>query len=256
MNENNLRYKIIGEHTPCVEIEIDSQKSIIAEAGAMTYFESGISLEVKLSDGSDANQGVMGKLFSAAKRVISNESLFITHFTNNSESSKKVSFSAPFPGQIMALDLNALGGSVFCQKNAFLCGAIGTKLSMAFSKKLGAGFFGGEGFILQKIIGSGVAFIHGGGTIVEKTLNAENSPLYIETGSLVGFSNGITFDVEATTSIKSLLFGGEGLYLTKLSGTGTVWVQSMSFSRFAGVMHNAIRQKYEEYVDKSIKKAK
>jgi uncharacterized protein (TIGR00266 family) len=249
-----LKYQIIGESMPCVEIELDCQQSVIAEAGAMTYFEDGIGLEVQLTDGSDEKQSTMGKLFSAAKRMIIDESLFITHFTNNSNFSKKhVSFSAPFPGQIIPLDLQALGGTVYCQKNAFLCATLGTSLSIAFSKKVGAGFFGGEGFVLQKIEGQELAFIHGGGTIIERDLQSE--VLYIETGCLVAFSSGIDYDIEATTSIRSILFSGEGLYLTKLSGTGRVWIQTMPFNRLAGVMFDAIQSKIEKSIKKAAKKS-
>jgi len=246
-----LNYKLIGESMPCVEIELDCQQTVIAEAGAMTYFEDGIGFEVQLTDGSE-EQSTMGKLFSAAKRMIIDESLFITHFTNNSNFSKKhVSFSAPFPGQIIPLDLKALGGTVYCQKNAFLCATLGTSLSMAFSRRLGAGFFGGEGFILQKIQGQQLAFIHGGGTIIERDLQSE--VLYLETGSLVAFTLGIDYDIEATTSIKSIMFG-EGLYLTKLSGTGRVWIQTMPFTRLSGVMFNAMLPKVDKEIRKATKK--
>jgi uncharacterized protein (TIGR00266 family) len=250
----SLNYEIIGASMPCLEIELDCRQAVIAEAGAMTYYEEGINLEVKLGDGSNEKAGFASKLFSAAKRMMSDESLFITHFTNNSRDTKKVSFSAPFPGQIIALDLKELGGKVFCQKNAFICASIGTRLSMAFTKKMGASLFGGEGFVLQKIEGSEKVFIHAGGSIVEKKLN--DSALFVETGALVAFSQGITYDIETTTSIKSIMFGKEGLYLTKLSGTGTVWIQSMPFNRFAGIMSEALQPVFMEEVDKAIKKAK
>ena len=249
-----INYNIIGTSMPCLEIELDCQQTVIAEAGAMTYFENGIKLEVKLGDGSSKEAGFVGSIFSLAKRIISNESMFITHFTNNSRESKKVSFSAPFPGQIVALDLKLLGGKIFCQKNAFICASIGTKLSMAFTKKMGASLFGGEGFVLQKIEGNELAFIHAGGSIVKKTLNDET--LYVETGALVAFTEGVIYDIETTTSIKSIMFGKEGLYLTKLKGSGSVWIQSMPFNRFAGIMSEALEPGLMEKVDKAIKKSK
>lgn len=253
MNDTSIRYKISSESMPCVEVELDPGQSIIAEAGAMTYFDGGVKLEVKFGDGADSEQSVVGKIFSAAKRLISDESLFITHFTNNTSKAKKVAFSAPFPGQIKALDLSALGGTLICQKNAFICAPIGTRLSVSFTKKSLAGFFGGEGFILQKIEGE-MAFIHAGGCIVEKIL--DNDTIYLETGSLVAFTGGITFDIETTTSIKSVMFGKEGLYLTKLSGNGKVWIQSMSFSRYSGVMFDALEPRIMKEVNTSIRKAK
>lgn len=246
MVNNGISYQIIGASTPCVEVMLDSHETVIAEAGAMNYFDAGVSFKVTLGDGSEEGQGLFGKVFSAAKRALSNESLFITHFTNNSTRFCKVSFSAPYPGQIVAIDLATLGGTVYCQKNAFLCGTLGTKLSMAFSKKMGAGFFGGEGFILQKLEGQGTAFIHAGGSIVEKVLNSENDTIYVETGSLVGFSEGVEFDIEATTSLKSFLFGGEGLYLTKLSGRGKVWIQAMPFNRLTGILYESLRGRFKE----------
>jgi uncharacterized protein (AIM24 family) len=251
-----LNYKIIGESMPAVEIELECQQTVIAEVGAMTFFEDEISLEVKLSDDAVKDEGAFSKLFSAAKRIISDESLFITHFTNDSlYSNKHVSFSAPFPGQIIPILFNEIG-TVFCQKNAFLCGTLGTRLSVAFSTKLGAGFFGGEGFILQKIEGGSddLAFIHGGGTIIEKSLLSE--VIYLETGSLVAFSEGIEYDIQTTTSLKSILFGSEGLYLTKLSGSGKVWIQTMPFTRLSAVMFEGIKPRIENEIKRAAKKRK
>jgi len=249
-----LNHTIIGSNMPCVEIELDCRQTVIAEAGAMTYYEDGINLEVKLGDGSNQQQGFMGKMFSAAKRMMSNESLFLTHFTNNSRESKKLAFSGSYPGQILALDLKPLGGKVFCQKNAFLCASIGTKISVAFTKKLGASMFGGEGFVLQKLEGKDKVFLHAGGTIVEKTLHEDI--LYVETGALVAFSEGVTYDIETTRSLKSVMFGKEGLYLTKMSGTGKVWVQTMPFTRFAGLMYESSREIIGEDITEAIKDAK
>lgn len=236
---------------PSVEIELDFQQVVIAEAGSMTYFEDGIELEVQIGDGADQKQSFLGKVFSAVKRVVSNETLFITHFTNLSQFSKKfVSFSAPFPGQIIPLHLSQLGGTVYCQKNAFLCATLGTHISIAFTRRLGAGFFGGEGFVLQKLQGQGLAFIHGGGTIIEKDL-VDGEIIYLETGALVAFSEGVDYQVETTTSLRRIMFSGEGLYLTKLSGAGKVWIQTMPFTRLSGVMFDALLPR----IDKEIKKA-
>ena len=228
---NEIDYKLIGDIMPAVEIELDPEEAVIAEAGMMNYFDEGILFETKLGDGSKQKQGIMSKLFGAAKRIITNESLFMTHFTNKSDAKKRVAFSAPHPGMIMPLDLKALGGIIYCQKDAFLCAALGTKLSIAFTKRISSGLFGNEGFVLQSIAGDGKAFIHAGGTIVEKKLNDE--AIYLDTGCIVGFTSGIDYDVKASSSIKSLMFGGEGVFLTKLSGTGTVWLQTMPFSRLA-----------------------
>jgi uncharacterized protein (TIGR00266 family) len=246
----SMNFKIIGESMPCVEIELNANESIIAEAGAMKYFEGGINFEVKLGDGSNQKQGIFRKMLSAAKRVMTSESFFLTHFTNNTEIPKKVSFSGPYPGQIIAMNLGDMGGKVYAQKSAFICASIGTKLSMAFSRKIGVGFFGGEGFVLQKIEGDGEVFIHAGGTIVEKAI--EDETIYLETGSLVAFTSGITYDIETTTSVKSVMFSGEGIYLCRLSGTGKVWVQTMPFSSFAGVMFDMLEPKIIKSINNAV----
>ncbi|EGV52754.1 protein of unknown function DUF124 [endosymbiont of Riftia pachyptila (vent Ph05)] len=215
-----------------MEVELDPGETVIAEAGAMTYLEQEISFETKMGDGSNPDQGIFGKLFSAGKRMITGESLFTTHFTHSGSAGKrKVAFSAPFPGSVIPLNLAALGGKVICQKDAFLCAALGTKLGIAFTKKLGSGLFGGEGFILQSLEGDGTAFIQAGGTVVEKQLNGET--LRVDTGCLVGFTEGIDYSIEMSGGLKSMLFGGEGIFLATLSGSGTVWIQSLPFSRMA-----------------------
>jgi len=238
MNCHEVDYKIIGHDMQMVEVELDPNETVIAEAGAMTYMEGDISFEAKMGDGSEPDQGFMGKLFSAGKRVISGESLFMTHFTNTGSGKQHVSFASPFPGSIIAVNLAQHGGSVLCQKDAFLAAALGTKIDIAFNRKLGSGFFGGEGFILEKLQGDGMAFIHAGGTVVEKKLN--NETLRLDTGCLVAFSDGIDYNVEMTKGLKSMFFGGEGLFLATLKGTGTVWIQSLPFSRLADrVLQNA-----------------
>ncbi|KZN40663.1 TIGR00266 family protein [Pseudoalteromonas luteoviolacea] len=231
MRCHEIDYEIIGESMQMVEVELDPNETVIAEAGAMNYMQDGISFEAKMGDGADVDQGFMSKLFSAGKRLISGESLFMTHFTNEGSGKKRVAFAAPFPGSILALDMSTLGESVYLQKDSFLCAALGTKVDIAFQRKLGAGFFGGEGFILEHLQGDGMAFAHAGGTIVEKQLNGET--LKVDTGCVVGFSEGIEFDIERVKGLKSMFFGGEGLFLATLSGHGTVWIQSLPFSRLA-----------------------
>jgi len=229
MNSHEIDYEIKGHDVQLVEIELDPQETVIAEAGAMLYMEDGIEFEAKMGDGSNPSQGFFGKLVSGASRVITGESLFLTHFTHRGYGKKRVAFSAPYPGTIVPLDLTLLGGRVIVQKDAFLCAALGTKLSMHFNQRLGAGFFGGEGFILQKLEGDGKAFIHAGGTLIERQLN--NETLRIDTGCVVGFTDGIDFSVQKAGNLKSMIFGGEGLFLSTLRGTGTVWIQSMPISK-------------------------
>ena len=209
-----------------VLVELDPGEVVIAEAGAMNFMEEGITFEAKMGDGSDPDQGFMGKLFSAGKRMITGESLFMTHFTHTGHGKSKVAFSAPFPGKIVPLDLSQLGGKIICQKDSFLCAAKGTKVGIEFNKKLGVGFFGGEGFILQKLEGDGLAFIHAGGTIVERELHGET--LRVDTGCLVAFEPGVDYSIERAGNLKSMMFGGEGMFLATLSGHGKVWLQRLA----------------------------
>ena len=238
MKCHEVDYQIIGHDMQMVEVELDPNETVIAEAGAMTYMEDGISFEAKMGDGSEPDQGFMGKLFSAGKRMISGESLFMTHFTNQGSGKKRVSFSSPFPGSIIPIDMAEFSDGLLCQKDAFLAAALGTKIDIAFNRKLGTGFFGGEGFILERLQGDGMAFIHAGGTVIRKQLN--NETLRLDTGCLVAFSSGIDYDIEMTKGLKSMFFGGEGLFLATLRGSGTVWIQSLPFSRLADrVLQNA-----------------
>ncbi|WP_083189725.1 TIGR00266 family protein [Orenia metallireducens] len=232
MRSHEIDYEIIGDDMQVVEVELDPTETVIAEAGAMNWMDDGISFEVKMGDGSEANQGFMGKIFGAGKRLLTGEALFMTHFTNRGHSKKKIAFAAPYPGSIVALDLAQLPyGEFTCQKDSFLCAAMGTKVDITFNQKIGTGFFGGEGFILQKLEGDGKAFIHAGGTIVKKELN--NEVLKVDTGCLVGFTAGIDYSIEKAGNLKSMVFGGEGLFLAILKGTGTVYLQSLPFSRLA-----------------------
>jgi uncharacterized protein (TIGR00266 family) len=231
MRCHNVDFEILGHDLQVVEVELDPNETVIAEAGAMNYMEDGIQFETKMGDGSTANEGLLSKLFAVGKRALTGESLFMTHFTNKGQGKKRVAFAAPFPGKILALNMAEFGGTLICQKDAFLAAALGTKVSITFNQRLGAGFFGGEGFILQKLEGDGMAFVHAGGTVVRKDLT--NGSLRVDTGCLVGFTPGISYDIQRAGNLKSMFFGGEGLFLATLRGTGSVWLQSLPFSRLA-----------------------
>lgn len=231
MQSHEVDYEIFGNDMQVVEIELDRGETIIAEAGAMNWMDDDISYEAKMGDGSNPDGGLMGKFLSAGKRALTGESVFLTHFTNSSSSKRRVAFAAPYPGHIMPIDLSETDGELICQKDAFLCAAFGTQLDIAFSKRLGAGFFGGEGFILQRLRGDGMAFVHAGGSVVKKELS--NEMLRVDTGCLVAFSSGVEYNIEMTKGLKSMFFGGEGLFLATLQGTGTVYLQSLPFSKLA-----------------------
>ncbi len=231
MKSNEIDYTIHGDDLQVVAIALDPGETVIAEAGAMNWMDPGITFESVLGDGSAPGKGFFGKLMDAGKRALAGESLFLTHFTNETRETKEVSFAAPYPGKIIPVNLKEHGGTLLCQKDAFLCAAKGTHISIAFTKKLGTGLFGGEGFILQKLQGDGMAFLHAGGTVVIKQL--ENQSIYIDTGCIAGFSSGLNYEIERVRKLKSIFFGGEGLFLAKLSGTGTVFIQSLPFSRLA-----------------------
>lgn len=229
---HEIDYEILGGDMQIVEVELDPGETVIAEAGAMNYLEEDITFEAKMGDGSEAKQGMMGKLLSAGKRAITGESIFMTHFSHGGPTGKRrVAFAAPYPGKIIPINMSEFGGEILCQKDAFLCAAHGTKVSIAFNKKIGAGFFGGEGFILQKLQGDGMAFIHAGGHVIKKELKGET--LRLDTGCLVGFSPNIDYNIERAGNLKSMFFGGEGLFLATLRGHGTVYLQSLPFSRMA-----------------------
>lgn len=225
MQSHEIDYKIIGHDVQLVEIELDPQEVVIAEAGAMLYMEDGIDFTTRMGDGSNPSASYFDKLLSAGSRLIAGESLFLTHFTNRGWGKKHVAFSAPYPGTIIPLDLRNFGGTIIVQKDAFLCAAFGTKLSIVFNKRLGAGFFGGEGFILQQLQGDGKVFVHAGGTVIERQLN--NEVLRVDTGCIVGFETSIDYDIQQAGNLRSMVFGGEGLFLATLRGTGKVWLQSM-----------------------------
>ena len=225
-------FEIHGDDMQLVEVELDPGETVIAEAGGMCYLEEDIQFEAKMGDGSAPGGGFLSGLMSIGKRVLTGESLFMTHFTNRGGSGKrKVAFAAPYPGKIVPLNLAELGGEILCEKDAFLCAAFGTAVGIAFNKKLGTGFFGGEGFILQRLQGDGLAFIHAGGTIIKRELRGET--LRVDTGCLVAMTKGIDYDIQRAGNLKSMVFGGEGLFLATLRGHGTVWLQSLPFSRMA-----------------------
>lgn len=238
MNSHEIDYEILGSSLQGVEITLDPGETVIAEAGSLIFMTADVGFEARLGDGSES--GIFGKLFGAAKRMFTNESVFITHFTQNGADRGQVAFAAPYPGTIVPVDLAAADGEVICQRDAFLCAAKGTRLSVAFSKRLGAGFFGGEGFILQKLSGDGLAFMHAGGTVIERELNGDT--LKVDTGCLVGFTGGIDYGISMAGGLRSMLFGGEGLFMATLTGTGKVWLQTMPFSRLADrILENAPR---------------
>ena len=230
MTSHEIDYRIIGEDIQIVEIELDPNETVIAEAGALLFMEDGITFETKMGDGSQPNQGFMGKLLQAGSRVIMGESLFMTHFTNRGAGKRKVAFAAPYPGTVMPMNLgNLYGNTLIVQRDAFLCAALGTRLSIHLNQKIGAGIFGGEGFILQKIQGDGMAFVHAGGVVIERQLN--NETLRVDTGCVVAFEPQISFDIERSGGLRSMVFGGEGIFVATLRGTGRIWIQSMPISK-------------------------
>ena len=227
-----IDYKVYGSEMQYVEIELDPEESAIGEAGSIFYMEDGIDMDTIFGDGSAQQSGLMGKLMGAGKRLLTGESLFTTVFTNNGQGKKKVAFGAPYPGKIIPIDLSKVGGTFIAQKDAFLCAAKGVSLGIAFQKKLGAGFFGGEGFIMEKLDGDGMAFLHAGGTMMKRDL-APGEVLRVDTGCLVGLQPSVDYDIQFVGKVKTALFGGEGLFFAVLRGPGTVILQSLPFSRLA-----------------------
>ena len=231
---HEIDYKIYGEELQFVEIELDPNETAIAESGAFMMMDDGIEMHTIFGDGSQQqNGGLLGKLFSAGKRLLIGESLFMTAFTNMGRGKKKVSFASPYTGKIIAFDLSQLGGRIIAQKDAFLCAAKGVSIGIEFQRKLGTGIFGGEGFIMEKIEGDGMAFAHAGGYVVERELKP-GEILKVDTGCVVAYTGGIDFDIEMVRGIKNWMFGGEGLFFARLQGPGKVWLQSLPISRLAG----------------------
>jgi len=236
-SSHEIDYKIMGHDVQLVEVELDPGETVIAEAGAMLYMEDGIDYTTRMGDGSNPSASMFDKLLSAGSRLIAGESLFLTHFTNQGWGKKHVAFSAPYPGTIIPINLMNFGGTIIVQRDAFLCAAFGTKLSIIFNKRLSAGFFGGEGFILQQLQGNGKAFVHAGGTVIERQLN--NEILRVDTGCIVGFETSIDFDIQQAGGLRSMVFGGEGMFLATLRGTGKVWLQSMPIRKLIAQLSTA-----------------
>ncbi|MEL1241229.1 TIGR00266 family protein [Flavobacterium flavipallidum] len=232
MRAHEIDYEIFGEEMQYVEIELDPQEIVIAEAGSFMMMDNNIQMQTIFGDGSQEQTGIFGKLLSAGKRVLTGESLFMTAFINQNYGKAKVSFASPYPGKILPIDLTQFSGKFICQKDAFLCAAKGVSVGIEFSKKLGRGLFGGEGFIMQKIEGDGMAFVHSGGTMAKKELKA-GEILKVDTGCIIGFTQDIDYDIEFIGGIRNSIFGGEGLFYATLRGPGTVYIQSLPFSRLA-----------------------
>lgn len=243
MNNHEIDYKLHGDDMQFVEVELDPRETVIAEAGSLMMMEDGIAMETIFGDGSQgsAGSGLMGKLMGAGKRMLTGESLFMTTFTNTGSGKKHVYFASPYPGKIIAMDLSEMGGKIICQKDAFLAAAKGVSVGIDFQRKLGTGFFGGEGFIMQKLEGDGLAFLHAGGTIHKKQLQP-GEVLRVDTGCLVAMTQDIDYNIEMVKGVKTALFGGEGLFFATLRGPGTVWVQSLPFSRLASRVFAAAPQ--------------
>ena len=230
---HEIDFRIHGEEMQCVEIELDPTESVIAEAGGMMMMEDDVKMETIFGDGSQQTGGFMGKLMGAGKRLLTGESLFMTGFTNVGNLKRRVTFASPYPGKIIPLDLHLLGGKMICQKDSFLCAAKGVSIGIEFQKRLGTGLFGGEGFIMQKLEGDGLAFVHAGGYILEKELK-QGETLRVDTGCIVAFAPSVDYNIEFVGGIKNTIFGGEGLFFATLRGPGKVWIQSLPVSRLAG----------------------
>jgi uncharacterized protein (TIGR00266 family) len=233
---DEIDYQITGDDMQFVEVEVDPGETVIAEAGAMMYMTPGIRMEAKFGDPSVEDQGLFGKVLTAGKRVLTGESLFMTTFTGEGPGKQQVAFAAPYPGKIIPMDLAQLGGELLCQKDSFLCAARGVSIGIAFTKRIGAGLFGGEGFILQKLTGDGLAFVHAGGTLHQRRLQSGET-LRVDTGCIVAFQPSIQYEIKFVGGIKNTLFGGEGLFFATLTGPGDVWLQSLPFARLADRIH-------------------
>jgi uncharacterized protein (TIGR00266 family) len=242
MSMDVVDFEIKGAEMQFVEVELDPGEAAIGEAGSMMFMDAGIDMDTVFGDGSrQQSGGLFGKLLGAGKRLITGESLFTTIYTNQGSGKKRVAFAAPYPGKILPMDLKQLGGTLICQKDAFLCAARGVSLGIAVQQKLGTGFFGGEGFIMQKLDGDGLAFVHAGGTVVRRELQAGQT-LMVDTGCVVAYTQGVDFDIQYVGKIKTALFGGEGIFLARLTGPGQVWLQSLPFSRLASRIFAAAPQ--------------
>jgi uncharacterized protein (TIGR00266 family) len=234
-------YEIKGSEMQFVEVELDPGEAAVGEAGSMMFMDAGIEMDTVFGDGSANQGGFLGKLLGAGKRLVTGESLFTTVYTNQASAKKKVAFAAPYPGKIIPVDLRQTGGTLICQKDAFLCAARGVSLGIYFQQKLGVGFFGGEGFIMQRLDGDGLAFVHAGGTILRRELQPGQT-LLVDTGCIVALTPSVNFEIQYVGKIKTALFGGEGVFLAKVTGPGNVWLQSLPFSRLASRVFAAAPQ--------------
>ena len=237
-------YEIKGAEMQFVEVELDPGEAAVGEAGSMMFMDMGIEMDTVFGDGSQSSggSGLFGKLLGAGKRLVTGESLFTTVYTNQTQGKARVAFAAPYPGKILAMDLRQLGGTLICQKDAFLCAARGVTLGIFFQRKLSVGFFGGEGFIMQRLDGEGLAFVHAGGTVVKRELQPGQT-LLVDTGCLVAMTPNVNFEIQYVGKVKTALFGGEGLFFAKVTGPGTVWLQSLPFSRLASRIFAAAPQR-------------
>ena len=242
MGMDVVDFEIKGAEMQFVEVELDPGEAAVGEAGSMMYMDAGIQMDTVFGDGSPSQGGLLGKLLGAGKRLVTGESLFTTVFTNQASSKLRVAFAAPYPGKILPMDLRQLGGTLICQKDAFLCAARGVSLGIYFQQKLSVGFFGGEGFVMQKLEGDGIAFVHAGGTVLKRELRAGQT-LMIDTGCIVALTPSVQFEIQYVGKIKTALFGGEGLFFAKVTGPGTVWLQSLPFSRLASRVFAAAPQR-------------
>jgi len=240
-NMHEVDYKVFGDDMQYVEVELDPQEAAVAEAGGMMYMEDGIEMETIFGDGSQQSSGFLGALVGAGKRLLIGESLFMTVFHNRAADKKRVAFGAPYPGKIIPVHLSEIGGEIIAQKDSFLCAAKGVSVGIAFNKKIGAGLFGGEGFIMERLQGDGWAFLHAGGTMHQRDL-APGETIRVDTGCIVAFVPGISYDIEVVRGVKSILFGGEGLFWATLQGPGKVWLQSLPLSRMAQRIYAAAPQ--------------
>ena len=230
ISNHEIDYRILGNEMQCVEIELDPQETVVAEPGSFMMMDNGIEMQTIFGDGAQQQSGILGKLFSAGKRLLTGENLFMTAYTNIGQGKKQVSFASPYPGRIIPLDLYHLGGKIICQKDSFLCAAKGVSVGIEFQRKLGTGLFGGEGFIMQKLEGDGLAFVHSGGHVIERNL-LPGELLKVDTGCIVAFTHDINYDIQFVGGIKNTLFGGEGVFYASLSGPGKVWIQTLPISR-------------------------
>jgi uncharacterized protein (TIGR00266 family) len=246
MNSHEIDFRIQGEEMQCVEIELDPSESAVAEPGAFMMMDDGIQMQTIFGDGSQQQSGLLGKLFSAGKRLLTGENLFMTAYTNVGHGKRRVTFASPYPGKIIPMDLARLGGKMICQKDSFLAAAKGVSVGIEFQRKLGTGLFGGEGFIMQKLEGDGLAFVHAGGHVVQRELG-HGELLKIDTGCIVAFTPSCDYDIQFVGGVKNTFFGGEGLFFATLRGPGTVWIQSLPIARLASrVLQYGIGPRKEE----------